>query len=437
VEPDGADTFEEFILDELPPLFRALLLVTGERGAAESLAREAMARLADRWEQLDGADARQDHLYRTAFELNRHPLRRRAALRRRVVGSPSGQRRGRPIAEAPAEVLRAMAGLSRPGREAVAMVEVLGLPPSDAARRLGVEVSGLQAHLDHAGPAMRGTARRLRPAPGRTAADGQAVQDVLDRVRQREVRRSVYSGAVGFGMFGAVMVAMAVATGLAPSGVTRTPFDPAEDVDAPSVAHVVCGDGVTEAVDWDVAARADGVHYSVTNGSDVPVTFRGAATLAPGATADFVMGDDPGTATVACHPVSRKRPRADEVVDVVVHDPRRYWLSYGLVCSASQTHGFGESGGRRKLPPAPPEDLVREQYDELILPADVVRRTGYPQGDSRTVAVIREGGTVAIALVVAADDEGWYVDGFAACSAFLEGAAGSPLPGPPADQSTG
>jgi hypothetical protein len=236
----------------------------------------------------------------------------------------------------------------------------------------------------------------------------------------------VYSGTVGFAMFLAMVVWMSVATGLATSDGDATPFTfvPNQVGDGTRVARIVCDDGVTKAVDLLVSARPDGVHFQVTNKSAVPVTFREAATLAPAARADFVVGDGPGPATVACHPASRKRPRPDEVVEVMVHDPKRYWLSYGLACSASQTRGFDESGVRRRLPPGPPEDLVREQYGDLILPADVVRRTGYPKGHSRTVAVLREEGTIAIALVVAGEGDGWYVDGFAACDAFFEGASG-------------
>lgn len=63
--------FEEVFRSEYLRLARALYLLTGDRGEAEELAQEAMARVYERWERVRTMDSPTGYLYRTALNLSR------------------------------------------------------------------------------------------------------------------------------------------------------------------------------------------------------------------------------------------------------------------------------------------------------------------------------------------------------------------------------
>lgn len=139
--------FESFFRAEHPRLFRALFLLTGSAAEADDLAQEAMARVYERWGRVRAMESPAGYLYRTAFNLNRKRLRRLSRFR-----APAA----RPVRD-PADVagdrarIRAILGsLPRAEREALVLVEWVGLDRSEAARLLGVRPGSLRVRLSRA-----------------------------------------------------------------------------------------------------------------------------------------------------------------------------------------------------------------------------------------------------------------------------------------------
>jgi RNA polymerase sigma-70 factor (ECF subfamily) len=129
-----------------------LVLYCGDRGVAEDLAQESLARAVERWAQVGRMDAPEAWVYRVAFNLARSRFRRRAAERRAT---------GRlPFAAAAPDATDAIAV-----RDAVA-----GLPP----RQRAVIVARF-----YAGLSVAETAEALRCAEGTVkAATHQALRNL-------------------------------------------------------------------------------------------------------------------------------------------------------------------------------------------------------------------------------------------------------------------
>jgi RNA polymerase sigma factor (sigma-70 family) len=158
VEEAGARTFEEFFRKEHPRLYRTLLLVTGDRGEADDLAQEAMARVYERWDRVGTAGSPVGYLYRTAFNLNRRRIRR-LALRRRADRLESRPQAEPHSVEDRQDVIRAVASLPLPLREAVVLVEWLDLDTAEAGRILGIEPVSVRGRLYRAREMLRAVLR--------------------------------------------------------------------------------------------------------------------------------------------------------------------------------------------------------------------------------------------------------------------------------------
>src|SRR5436309_11363177 len=72
--------FDEFFADEYPRLGRAMYLLTADRGEAEDLAQEAMARVYERWDHVQAMASPPGYVYRVAVNLHRRRWRRRLLL---------------------------------------------------------------------------------------------------------------------------------------------------------------------------------------------------------------------------------------------------------------------------------------------------------------------------------------------------------------------
>jgi RNA polymerase sigma-70 factor (ECF subfamily) len=129
--------FESFFRDESRRLGTALYLIAGDPAEAEDLVQEAMARAYERWDRVGDMEAPAGYVYRVALNLHRRRQRRAGlqALLARPVASPSDPAE---IAEAHVEALRALARLSPEQREAVVLVEWLGLSAEEAGGVLGI-----------------------------------------------------------------------------------------------------------------------------------------------------------------------------------------------------------------------------------------------------------------------------------------------------------
>jgi RNA polymerase sigma-70 factor (ECF subfamily) len=141
--------FEEFFQAEHVRLARALYLLTGSAAEADELTQEAMVRVYERWERVRRMDSPQGYLFRTALNLHRSRLRWLAGRARQILQStPSPD---------PAEVVqsrdslaRALASLPTGQREAVVLVEWLGMDQGDAATALGIKPGSVRARLSRA-----------------------------------------------------------------------------------------------------------------------------------------------------------------------------------------------------------------------------------------------------------------------------------------------
>jgi len=143
----AASSFDGLYEREQLRLFRALLLLAGNREEAEDLCHEAFVRVLQRWDRVSTMESPSAYLYRTAFNLRRNSLRR---LRRRhgeVSATPVASADASHAAIARAEVFRALDTLTREQREAVILVDLLEFTSEGAAGVLGVDAAAIRARL--------------------------------------------------------------------------------------------------------------------------------------------------------------------------------------------------------------------------------------------------------------------------------------------------
>jgi RNA polymerase sigma-70 factor (ECF subfamily) len=97
----------------------------------------------------------QGYVYRTALNLHRKRLRHLRMRARRVLhaGVPSAGPEA--VAESRDEVHRALAALTVEQRQALILVEWLGLGTEEAARVLGIEAASVRGRLHRARTAIR------------------------------------------------------------------------------------------------------------------------------------------------------------------------------------------------------------------------------------------------------------------------------------------
>jgi RNA polymerase sigma factor (sigma-70 family) len=150
-EIGGTLEFEAFFRAEHERLFRTLVLVCGNRSEAEDIAQESMARAFERWDRVAKADSPAAYVYRIALNLNRRRLRRLALGRRRGQDlTPAQPVDPATTVQARAEARRALATLPVGLREALVLVEWVGLSAEEAARVLGIEAVSVRGRLHRA-----------------------------------------------------------------------------------------------------------------------------------------------------------------------------------------------------------------------------------------------------------------------------------------------
>ena len=148
------DAFEVFFRESYDGLVRALTPVAGEVVAAEELVQEAMARAYDRWERVVAMESPVGYVYATAVNLHRR-------CRRRAIFRPPFERHQSAAAD-PAEaivlrndLLAAVARLPAGQRDALLLVEWLGVDSVSAGRILGIEPSSVRARVHRARAALQ------------------------------------------------------------------------------------------------------------------------------------------------------------------------------------------------------------------------------------------------------------------------------------------
>ncbi len=150
----SAPAFEEFFRSVYPSLARGLLLLTGDPGEAEDLAQEALARAYERWDRVQAMDSPDGYVYRTALNLNRKRLRRLAVRAHRVLSGPA-EADPADAAAARTDVRRALVQVSRTQREALVLVEWLGLSAEEAGGVLGIDAASVRSRLHRGRAALR------------------------------------------------------------------------------------------------------------------------------------------------------------------------------------------------------------------------------------------------------------------------------------------
>ena len=152
---DRDTAFADFFSEWYHRLAQSLVLLTGNSVDAEDLAQESFARAYERWNRVHLMESPIGYVYATARNLHRNWLRRRTREARRIF-----MMRGEEpdLSEASAnrsEVLRLLGSLSRDQREALILVEWLGLDIGEVAQILGIESVSVRGRLHRAKTKLR------------------------------------------------------------------------------------------------------------------------------------------------------------------------------------------------------------------------------------------------------------------------------------------
>src|SRR5262245_15580951 len=147
-------SFEEFFQAEHVRLGRALYLLTGSAAEADELTQEAMVRVYERWDRVRRMDSPQGYLFRTALNLHRSRLRSLATRARQIV-HPAASPDPADVIQSRDSLGRALASLPTGQREAVVLVEWLGMDQEEAAATLGIKPGSLRARLSRANAELR------------------------------------------------------------------------------------------------------------------------------------------------------------------------------------------------------------------------------------------------------------------------------------------
>lgn len=146
--------FEVFFLAEHERLFQALYLLTGDRHEADDLAQEALLRAYERWDRVGAMDSPAGYVYRTALNLHRSRIRALVVRARRVIAAVPADDHSDQVS-ASHDVRSALARLPRGQREALVLVEWLGLGSEEAGRVLGIDASSVRGRLHRGRAALR------------------------------------------------------------------------------------------------------------------------------------------------------------------------------------------------------------------------------------------------------------------------------------------
>jgi RNA polymerase sigma factor (sigma-70 family) len=140
--------FEVFFRDQCPTLCRAMVLLTSDPVEAEDVAQEALARVYERWERVSAMSSPGGYLYRVALNVQRKRRRRpREPSPGSLVGVGTDPAR---LVETRAEVTELLGGLPLGQRQALILVEWLGLDAFEAGRVLGIKAASVRVRVHRA-----------------------------------------------------------------------------------------------------------------------------------------------------------------------------------------------------------------------------------------------------------------------------------------------
>ena len=146
-------SFAEFFRREYETLFRAIYLLSGDRFEAEDLAQGAFVKAWERWARVSAMKNPTGYLYTTALNARRSYLKRASMSARRALSihedDPVSQTDDRD------RIRRALALLPAGQREALVLVEWLGLSDVEAGRTLGISAGAVRVRVSRAKTALR------------------------------------------------------------------------------------------------------------------------------------------------------------------------------------------------------------------------------------------------------------------------------------------
>jgi RNA polymerase sigma factor (sigma-70 family) len=149
----GGPDFREFFQAEHARLGRALYLITGSRHEAEDLAQEALVRIYEHWTRVSRMDSPTGYLFRTAMNLHRSRLRRlQTAARKAFHLIPAS---ATDAVEDRDELTRALDTLPLGQRQALVLIDWLGLTTEETGRILGLKPVSVRVRLSRAHASLR------------------------------------------------------------------------------------------------------------------------------------------------------------------------------------------------------------------------------------------------------------------------------------------
>jgi RNA polymerase sigma-70 factor (sigma-E family) len=153
---EHAGSFEGFFDEHYERLLRVMFLSTGDRHEAEDLAQDAFVRLYERWDRVRSMERPEGYLFRTALNLRRSRLRRLAVATRKLFAQVSEEDADPAVGSSERDAIRrALAALPDGQREAVVLVEWLGMTDGEAAEVLGISPVAVRVRISRARPTLR------------------------------------------------------------------------------------------------------------------------------------------------------------------------------------------------------------------------------------------------------------------------------------------
>jgi hypothetical protein len=168
-----------------------------------------------------------------------------------------------------------------------------------------------------------------------------------------------------------------------------------------------------------VLARIDGVHVLVHASDQVYVTLedsRGngfAPARSPGGAAN-TLPLAPGGVKVRCHATDGS---GSIFAGFTVEDPEELWASPELECTADAVKVYSDWTAETRGAAAPPVELTREHFADVLRPDDSVEAATYPESQTAVVRVIRDDRVVAAAEYRPAPG-GWLRQSVEHCAGF-------------------
>jgi RNA polymerase sigma factor (sigma-70 family) len=150
-----APSFEAFFEGEYTRLARAVYLMTGDALESEDIAQEAMARLYERWDRVSQMESPVGYLFRTGLNLVRKRSRRARVRLRKPGSQPPVPSDPALVVEARSEIRRALSSLPANQREALILVEWLGMGAEEAGALMGARPGTVRVWVSRAKAGVR------------------------------------------------------------------------------------------------------------------------------------------------------------------------------------------------------------------------------------------------------------------------------------------